>query len=164
MEGFPLLRDRRKYSVFFLLRENVPALVFICESNFNLLFFFDPSAAQRPLLPHAAAGPAADVEGGGGQREVPAESADSQPRPSLTSLGASRGRDPSVSLASFALHRQTVARSDMGKTLPKKRKLKLLPVNDVSFYRLTSVSGSSQMFGFCICALQVFPPRVPDGG
>lgn len=37
MEGFPLLRDRRKYSVFFLLREDVPALVFIYESNFNLL-------------------------------------------------------------------------------------------------------------------------------
>lgn len=66
------------------------------QSNITLLGF-NQTAAQRPVLPHAAARPAADVEGGGGQRKVPAEKSDSQPGSSLAPLCAFSGRDPSVS-------------------------------------------------------------------
>lgn len=72
------------------------------QSNINLLGF-NQTAAQRPILPHIAARPAADVEGGGGQRKVPAENSDSQPRSSLASVRAFSGRDPSVSLPSGRL-------------------------------------------------------------
>lgn len=76
MERFPLLRYRRKYSLFFLLHTFTPAPVLISLVIVNLLLF-DQTTAQCPILPHVAAGPAADVEGGGGQRKVPAENSDS---------------------------------------------------------------------------------------
>ena len=53
--------------------------------------------AECPVLPDAAAGPAPDAEGGGGQREVQEENPNPHTSSSLAPLCAFSGRDPTVS-------------------------------------------------------------------
>lgn len=55
------------------------------------------AAAERPILPHLAARPVADAEGGGGQREVQEEDTHAHTRSSLSPLRAFGGGDPTVS-------------------------------------------------------------------
>lgn len=53
--------------------------------------------AECPVLSHVAAGPTADAEGGGGQREVQEKNSYPHACSSLTPLRAFSGRDPTVS-------------------------------------------------------------------
>lgn len=66
VEGIPLLCYRCKYSsLSVFLHQSAP--LFLCLIN---ILPSGSITAERPVLSHVAAGPAADAEGGGGQREV----------------------------------------------------------------------------------------------
>lgn len=82
------------------------ALLFLC------LIHIVPSGsitAERPVLSHVAARPAADAEGGGGQREVQEKNSDSYACSSLTPLCAFSGRDPTVGSPPFVFIRSELA-------------------------------------------------------
>ena len=71
------------------------------------------TAAQCPSMPHSAAWPAADAEGGGGQGTVATQSTHAHARPSLAALCPLSGGDPGVSnhLASADFGRLSVSSS-----------------------------------------------------
>lgn len=95
VERVPLLCCGCKYSSFC-----TPASLYQSVSLLCCLVNILPSCvitAECPVLSHAAAGPAPDAEGGGGQREVQEENPHPHTSSSLAPLCAFSGRDPTVS-------------------------------------------------------------------